>query len=59
MQVGGETRKKSQAGSPRQGARSFRTFIYKGTGWTHAGKQPQTITKMRQVAERGGHWPGN
>lgn len=50
----GETRKKSRAGSPRQGARSFRTFIYKGTGWTHAGKQPQTITYKDKTGCREG-----
>lgn len=55
---GEETRKKSQAGSPRQGARSFRTFIYKGTGWTSAGKQPQTITYKDERRQRGSHWPG-
>lgn len=50
---GEETRKKSQAGSPRQGARSFRTFIYKGAGWTSAGKQPQTITYKDKRGGRG------
>lgn len=50
----GKTRKKSQAGSPGQGARSFRTFIYKGTGWPLAGKQPQTITYKNKTGCREG-----